>query len=251
MKLKNIALAGAILFSSIAQAAIIYPTQNYIGLKTQFSGMKTATFYLDNTSGKKVEEYEVSVKKWTDYTLGKGAVQEETEVVKIFPNRVVIPPGKKAPVRLLYKGDLPNFPEYYRVTFLDDPNNKKYDEATTKLNDDGEIISGAKEDNKGKKDENNANVKISMPFAYSMPIFAFPGGDKYEPIKDLNKSEVNGKTILKNNGNLLYKYEGYILPDGKKVKELSYIFPGKELIINNIKLDIQGSFIDVTKAGKQ
>lgn len=230
MKLRNIALSVAILFSSVAQAGIIYPTQNYIGVKTQFSSQRTSIFYIDNTQGTKDEEYVVSVEKWTGFSKEKGSVLVPTEELKVFPEHVVVPAGKKVPVKVLLKKENPATQEYYRISFKDDPTIKKGKPATSAENKDAKA-----EDKDGKA---TVGVQVIMPFVYSIPIFSQPA-DLKSMVSQVSKTEEGGKTIVKNTGNVLYRIDT-IKKDGVEKKHFNYLFPGESDTIDGTNLEIIG-----------
>ncbi len=230
MKLKNIALAGAILFSGIAQAGIIYPTQNFIGVKSQFSSQRTSIFYIDNTQGTKNEEYTVAVEKWIGYDKNKGSILEPTEELKVFPEHVIVPAGKRVPVKVLLKKENPSKQEYYRINFKDDPTTKK---GTTP---EGEVKQDGKTE--GGDDKKTVGVKVIMPFVYSIPIFSQPADIK-SMVSEINKSEDGKNTIVKNTGNVLYRIDG-IKKDGVEKKYFHYLFPGETDTIEGTNLEIVG-----------
>lgn len=225
MKLRNIALSVAILFSSVAQAGIIFPTQNYIGKKTEFSSQKTSIFYIDNSQGTKDEEYTVTVQKWTGYDKEKGSILEQTEDLKVFPEHVIVPAGKRVPVKVLLKKDNPINQEYYRINFKDDPEAKKNKDTSIK--------------------EDSGMVKINIPFIYSIPIFSQP--KELTTIKsEINTTVVNGKTQIKNTGNVLYRVESY-KKAGVEKKHMIYLFPGDITEISDIDIEIVGRSFGVNQ----
>lgn len=225
MKTKLTILALLMSVAGISNAALIYPSQNFIGVKSQFSSNKTATFYLDNSSDK-AEEYNVTIKKWVGFEQGVGSVLEETDEIKVFPEHVVVPPGKKVPVKILLKKDTPEVQEYYRITFLDDPRLKKYSE-------DGEKPKETVE----KKDK--PSVELIMPMAYSMPIFSQPK-DRSTMVSKVEKKEEGKKTIVTNTGNVIYRLTSYKVGD-KEIKYFNYIFPGKSITIDAVNVELVGN----------